>query len=151
MEQELNDHKVEIVKSLILKNFSFLAEEYFYTSVCKAEEDEIFIESFDIEYTSQLKLREISISYTKAQVYNEIRYTFSASIVRVPYKGVEDFFSLNNYLESRGKDFSTIIINDFNEREAERILLQIADALKKYALGIIEGREWLDKYYPRKD
>jgi len=62
---------------------------------------------------------------------------------------LEDFFSLNNYLESIDKGFSTSLVNDFNKIEAENILTRMAIELKEYALEIIEGREWLSNYYPR--
>jgi|ADGO01.1.fsa_nt_gi hypothetical protein len=47
---------------------------------------------------------------------------FTASITRIPYVGNEDYFSLNNYLESIGKDFDTSLTNEFNEKVAEEIL-----------------------------
>jgi hypothetical protein len=35
--------------------------------------------------------------------------------------------------------------------KAEEILTQIVVALKGHALSIINGEEWLEAYYPRKD
>lgn len=142
---------MEVAKNIILKVFHFLEEQYYYTPACKVEDDSTFIESLDVEYINEIKRRKIRISYTKTRVYNEIKYTFSGSITRIPYVGVEDFFSLSNYLQSIDKDFSTSLVNDFNEVEAGKILAQIAAALKEYTLGIIDGKVWLDTYYPRKD
>ncbi|HET9056049.1 MAG TPA: hypothetical protein VFN30_04290 [Chitinophagaceae bacterium] len=151
MELELKNHRIEIVKNIILQVFSFLEEQYLYTPKCKVEGDDIFIESFEVEYVHETKRRKIAVSYTKSQVYSEIKYTFSVSITRIPYSGVEDFFSLSNYLQSNGKDFSSSLINDFSEAEAEMILRKIAAALKEHVLEIIDGTEWLETYYPRKD
>jgi hypothetical protein len=151
MARQLKNHKMDNVRNLILKTFHFLEDKYFYYPVNKEENDDFFIESSGIEYVSENKKRKILISYTKGKVDNEIVHTFTASITRIPYKDVEDFFSLDNYLDSNGNNFSTNFINEFNETKAENILYQISNALRKHALGIIEGKEWLDSYYPRKD
>lgn len=142
---------MDFAKNIILKVFNFLEEQYSYTPVCKVEDDNTFIESFDVEYINEIRRRKIRISYTKGKVYYEIKYTFTGSITRIPYEGNEDFFSISNYLQSMSKDFSTSLVNHFNEAEAENILTKIAIALKKHALRIIEGNEWLETYYPRKD
>ena len=142
---------MEVAKNIILKIFRFLEEHYYYTPVCRVQDGSTFIESLDVEYINETKRRKIRISYTKTRVYNEIKYTFSGSITRIPYAGVEDFFSLSNYLQSIGKYFSTSLVNDLNESDAENILIQIAVALKEHALHIIDGKEWIETYYPRKD
>ena len=151
MEPKLKSRRMESVKNLILQEFYFLEEQYFYVPACRLEDGTTFIESLNVEYVNEIKRRKIRISYTKSNVYNEIKYTFNGSITRIPYVGNEDFFSLSNYLQSINKDFSTSLVNDFMEGEAKKILTQIAFALKKYALDIIEGNEWLETYYPRKD
>lgn len=151
MELELNNHRIEIVKNLILKTFHFLEDQYFYTPVYKAEDDSMFMESLEIEYVNENKQRKVAISYTKGNLHKEIRYTFTLSITRIPYINPEDFFSLDNYLKSKGRFFSTSLVTDFNETEAENILKQIAASLKEHALYIIDGKEWLATYYPRKD
>ena len=151
MERGLNNHKIEIVRNLILKTFRFLEDQYFYTPVYKKEDDNIFMESLEIEYINEIKQRKVAISYTKGNLHKEIRYTFTLSITRIPYKNPEDFFSLDNYLKSKGRFFSTSIVNDFNETEIENILNRIAVSLKEQLLSIITGNEWLTSYYPRKD
>jgi len=128
-----------------------LEDQYFYTPVYKKEDDNIFMESLEIEYINEIKQRKVAISYTKGNLHKEIRYTFTLSITRIPYKNPEDFFSLDNYLKSKGRFFSTSIVNDFNETEIENILNRIAVSLKEQLLSIITGNEWLTSYYPRKD
>jgi hypothetical protein len=142
---------MEAIKNLILNTFQFLEDQYFYSSVYKEESSDIFIVFFEVEYVNELKRRKIGISYTKLNVNTEMRHTFSASIIRLPYRNLKDFFSLSTYLKSTGKSFSTTLVNNFDEAKAETIFLQIATALKENALGIIDGEEWLEMYYPRKD
>jgi hypothetical protein len=144
-------NNMEVVKNIIEKVFYFLEEEYLYSSVYNAEEDSTFIESLNVEYVNELKRRKVRIGYTKANVYNDIKYTFSCSISRIPYINVEDFFSLSNYLQSIDRDFPTSLVDDFSEVKAENILAQIAAALKEYAGDIIDGKEWSETYYSRKD
>jgi hypothetical protein len=48
-----------------------------------------------------------------------MKYSFNSSITRLPYSGVEDFFSLSNYLQSIGKDYYSSLVNDFNVGEVE--------------------------------
>jgi hypothetical protein len=134
-----------------LQTFRFLEDQYLYTPVYYEKEDTIFIESLDVEYINDIKRRKITISYTNANVYNESKYTFNLSITRIPYSGVEDFFSLSNYLQSKGKDFSTTLINNYDIQEAKKILGKLAIAIKENALGIMEGNQWLETYYTRKD
>ena len=142
---------MEALKDLILKAFFFLEEQYFYTHIFKKNEDNTFIEYLVMDYINEIKRRTITISYTKAKVYDEISYTFTVTITRTPYSNVEDIFSLSNYLQAKGKDFSTSIVNDFNEQEAKEILKKLALSLKENALEIIEGNLWLETYYTRKD
>lgn len=151
MEPELKNNKIEVVKNLILQAFYFLENEYYYTPIYKVEYDNLFLESLDVDYVNETKKRKITISYTKSKNDNEIKYTFSGSITRIPYLSVEDFFSFVNYLQSTGNNFSTSLINDFNENQAENILLHIAKLLKELTPKIITGEEWLENYYPRKD
>jgi len=151
MAQELKKRRMESAKDLILQAFYFLESQYFYTHVYYEKEDITFIESLDVEYVNEIRRRKIRISYTNANVYNESKYTFSMSITRIPYSGVEDFFSLSNYLQSKGRDFSTSIVNYFNEQEAEKILKKLAKSTIENTLPIVEGNLWLESYYPRKD
>jgi hypothetical protein len=151
MEQEPSINKIKVVKEIILEVFHFLEERYTYIPVLKDKHDKTFIESIDIEYINQPKRRKIVISYSKNKVYEEVKYTLSCSIIRTPYLGVEDFLSLSDYLKSIGKDFSTSMVSEFNKPEAKSILLTIATSLKVYALNIIQGKQWLDNYYSRKD
>lgn len=151
MDPNLKNHRIEVVKNIILQVFSFLEEQYLYSPDCKEEKEHLFNESFEILYVNEIKRRKIAVSYTQSNVFNEIRYTFSVSITRLPYSGVEDFFSLSNYLQSVGINFSTTLINKFNEVEAEEILRKIAAALSEHALAIIKGRIWLEDFYPKKD
>jgi hypothetical protein len=91
------------------------------------------------------------LSYTKGNVYDDVKYTFSSSIVRLSYLEFYDYYSLFQHLDSIGKDYNTSIINIFSLTEAERILNKIANSLKTFSIKVIDKSEWLDKYYPRKD
>jgi len=151
MAQELKNHRMETTKDLILQVFCFLEEQYSYTHIFQEKMDDTFIEYLQVTYINEVKHREVTISYTSGKVYDEIRYTFTITITRTPYSDLEDFFSLSEYLQSKGKDFSTNIVKDFNEQEAEKILEKLAVSIKENALEIIEGNQWSGEYYPRKD
>jgi len=140
-------NNIDIVKELIRKEFSFL-EELGYKPVFKVLHDKPFIEGAEIKYSDPERKREVRISYTKAKVYEDIKYTFGASITRIPYSDITDFFSLRIYLESMSRDFSRSMVNHFDEIEAAVIVKKIASALKTYAPDIISGTSWLDKYWP---
>ena len=135
----------------ILETFSFLEEQYSYTHASKEKADNTFIEFLEINYTNEVRHRKITVIYTKVKAYDEIGFTFSVTITRIPYSSIADFFSLSNYLQSNGEDFSTTMVNDFNVQEAKRILKKLALSIKENALEIIEGNLWLDAYYTRKD
>jgi|KBSMisStandDraft_5_1062788.scaffolds.fasta_scaffold1517300_1 hypothetical protein len=146
-----NESKIECAKEIILNSFYFLEDKYYYAPVFRIEESNIFIESLDVEYTNEIRRRKINISFTKGKLGDNTKYTFTVSITRTPYTGVEDFFSMSNYLQSLGKDFNTSIINDFDKSEADIIVKKIAEALKEHASKIIEGAIWLETFYPRRD
>lgn len=151
MELGQNNISNDIVMKLILKEFSFLEEDYLYSYCFSKDTSQAFLENLNVEYSNEVKRRKIRIGYTKINVSGEIKFTFSLSITRIPYSGVNDFFSLSNYLQSMNKDFSTSVTNDFNEFKAEEILVRISNALKDYAIDIIDGSNWLETFYPRKD
>ena len=71
---------MEISKQIILKTFSFLEEEYYYTPVAREEESNIFMESLDLEYINNIRRRSISISYTKGKLSDDLKFTYTASI-----------------------------------------------------------------------
>ena len=145
----LQSSKIEFAKHLIIKTFSFLyAEGYVYN--LKYPNDETVIGTIDIEYTNEQIKRGISISYSHRKLDGDVIYGFNLSIVRSPYKDVtEDYFSMFIYLASLGKDFETRMVNHFDEIEAEKIVLQIAEALKTYAWDIVKGEKWLEGFYAR--
>jgi hypothetical protein len=148
---EINSiERVNTLKKSILNTFSFLERDYLYSPEISETSSNVFDESLDIEYVNKAKRRTVTVSYTR-KVDEEVKHTFSVSIVRSPYTNVEDFFSLSNYLNSIGKDFDTKMLDDFNIVSAEVILEKIAGALKYYCDQIIEGELWLENYYPRKD
>lgn len=140
--------RIEICKKLILKNFFFLVDKG-YEPTYKLHSSEGFIEYFEFEYINNKKERKVSIVYSKSKVYEEMKYTFSATITRIPYiDATKDFFSLRLYLDSLGLDFITSIVNHFDEAEADSILQKIEQAMKLYAGEIIDGSEWKEGYYP---
>jgi hypothetical protein len=143
-----NLDKIAIAERMITKEFTFLEEEG-YERKCEIVNDETFIECLSVRYLNTEKKRKISIDYTEGMVYDDIKYTFGASISRVPYLDVEDSFALFIYLNSIGQDFSTSMTSQFDEREAKGIVKKLAGALKYYAGDIISGKEWLDDYWAR--
>lgn len=142
---------LDTVKSLILKKFYFLESDFNYSHTIRKNQESVFLEGLDVEYNNALSSRTLNVSYTKGEVYGQIKFTFSISIVKNPYTGVNDFFSLSNYLQFLKEDFNTSINDEFDEKEAEVIIDRLIIQLKKYALKIIDGSEWLKEYYPRKD
>jgi hypothetical protein len=141
-------NKIAIAESLITKEFTFLEEDG-YERKSEVVNSETFIAYMRVEYTNAQRKREVSISYTEGNVYDDIKYTFGVSITRVPYLDVEDSFALFIYLDSIGEDFSTSMVNHFDEMQAEQIVKNLAGALKYYAGDIISGKEWLGDYWAR--
>lgn len=148
--QQTNPNEAAIARELILTTFSFLETQYHYIPAFKQQSSPLFIDSFGIQYINESRQRELSIRYTKGNFDQELRYILTASIIRIPYLSVKDFFSLDSYLEATGKDFPKNMINEFSAAIAEDILQQMATILKTEALGLIEGKEWWEKYYPKR-
>ena len=143
-----NLDKIAISKRLITKEFDFLEEEG-YEQRCEIINDETFIEYMCVKYTNNQKKRKVTIGYSKNKVYDDIKYTFTASISKIPNVGVKDSFVLFVYLNSIDEDFSTSMVNHFDETEAQEIVKKLAGALRYYAGDIISGKEWLDDYWAR--
>ncbi len=141
----------ERLKEIILKAFSFLEEEHNYSVICKETEKDIFIDSFEVEYTNSILRREISISYSKGMVNNIVRHTFAISIVRLPYVGVEDFFVLVDYLKAKGVYININFDNHLEEHKVETRLNEIAKIMKSNVIEVIKGEQWYEKFYPRID
>jgi len=139
---------IEIAKMLILKEFDFL-EEQDYEPKFNVNEDTTSIESASIIYCNKVKKLEIEVNYRKSKVYEEIKYSFDLSIMKIPYTNVHDFFSLWLYLETIKNEISTSMINYFDKHQAEIILRNLSNAPKKYASNIINGTEWKNDYWPR--
>lgn len=134
---------------IILDVFSFLEKEG-YIAEAKNIDDDSFIDKLQVKFVNDTIKREITVSYTKGIVEKEIRYTFSLSIVRLPFDwAVIDFISMHVYLFSIGKDFDTRMINHFDESEAHVIVEKIAMALKTSLWEVVKGEIWLEGYYPR--
>jgi hypothetical protein len=148
---EKNNTDIDIAKQLILKVFFFLEKEYSYTPIPKHTEDPFFDKSLDVEYVNEVRRRNISVSYTKTNMNGETRHSFTLSIVRIPYTGYEDYFSLDNYLSSIGKNIQSGVMDIFSSERAESAITFLADAAKEYISSIIEGSVWLETYYPKKD
>lgn len=143
--------EMKIAKDLILKVFNFLETEYNYTPTFETEKSKVFIESASVRYTHEIRRRIISIHYTKGEVYGEIKYTFSLSIERIPYNGVEDIISFSNYLASLNKNFDKNLHGYFDVIQAESILKKLAENLRHELPDVITGKIWYETYYPRKD
>jgi len=86
-----------IIKPLIIKAFRFLENEY-YVPEFQIEESSVFIEMVKVQYVNKILRREINIGFTQGRVFEQIVFTFNVSISRIPYSGIEDFYSLSNYL-----------------------------------------------------
>lgn len=151
MDQRSTKSYKEIAKQLISEIFYFLETSYYYTPTISIEDSHLFVESINVEFTNEIRRRNVWISYTQGEVDGELRFTFSAAITRIPYAGNEDFFSLSNFLVSKDKNYSTSLINDFDSGDAEMILKKTARSLKEDALPIIAGEVWFEQFYPKKD
>ena len=149
--QNDGDNEIAIVKHEIFKTFHFLEKEYFYFPNSNEEVSSLFDNSVKVEYINKIRRREIAIRYTKGKFNGDVKFTFSVSIIRTPYVSFEDFFSLDIYLQSIGKHFSTGFVTNFNFHELQTILQKLANSLKEHAEKIIDGSIWLETYYPRKD
>lgn len=138
---------LENAQKLIFKNFTFL-EKMGYIPKVKVDSSPIFIESIDVEYQNDAKRRTVSINYNKSKVNDKIQYTFVVSIMRIPCMDVtKDFFSLWVYLDRMGIDFSTKLVNHYDEEGADCILKNIVNSVNAHAEKIIEGSEWKEGYY----
>jgi hypothetical protein len=145
----MESKEVTISKNLIAKHFSFLETEG-YTANVEEEASKFFLESLKVKYTNQIKRREITISFTKSNLDEEIRFSYSTSIVRIPYNSpYEDFFSLDAYCKANGKEFNSSITNVFDEQAAELIIKKIAEFIQKNASIFVHGTEWEEGYYPK--
>lgn len=148
---ETKSKEMEIAKELVLKIFRFLEKDYLYTPQFEIKGSAVFLEYASIEYINKSKKRSIDISYTKGEVYGEIKYTFSLGVVRTPYIASGDMISLSNYLDSKNQNFNTSITAKFNSQEAENILKEMARVLRSELSNVIDGSVWYETYYPRKD
>lgn len=140
--------EIQYVTGLIINEFKFL-EDLGYRLSIDFPLDEIFLEYVKVEYQSLQKNRNVSISYTKSKVFDNIKRSFHLSIVKLPYQDPrKDFFSQSIFMESLGKDQKTSMVNAFSKEEAEQIIGEISKSLKMYSLDIINGEAWEEGYYP---
>lgn len=146
-----NDKNTEIIKDIILQTFHFLTNDFHYIPSYNTKGSKIFLTTFEITFVNEINRRKVIISYTKDNLSGEIKHTFNASIIRLPYLTVEDYFGLFVFLQSIGKEFNTSFIGTFNENESNKILIKIADSFKKYTINILAGKLWLENFYRRKD
>ena len=145
----MENKEVETSKNLILKCFSFLKDQGYAVKV-EGNDSELFLESLNVVFTNEIKKRKIIISFTKSKFDEEIRFTFSATVVRIPYNDpYEDFFSLSAYGNETGNKFNRAIINRFEESEAESIVMKISEFLQKNASVFVDGTAWEKGYYPK--
>jgi hypothetical protein len=141
--------EVTISKNLITKHFSFLETEGYEINI-EEEASQFFLENLNIIYTSEIKKRKITVSFTKSNFDNEIRFSYTTSIVRLPYNSAyEDFFSLAAYCNAKGNEFNTTIINEFDEQEATAIIRRISEFIQKNASKFVHGIEWEEGFYPK--
>jgi hypothetical protein len=141
--------EVTISKNLIAKHFAFLEAEGYKINI-EEEASQFFLENLKITYTSEIKKRKITISFTKSNFDEEIRFSYTTTIVRIPYNSpYEDFFSLDAYCKAEGNEFNTTIINEFDEHVAEVIISKSSEFIQKSASIFVHGIEWKEGYYPK--
>src|ERR1044071_1855537 len=70
---EVINSYIDIAKRIILDVFLFLEDEG-YAVQSKVLHSDVFIEECEVRYTNESVNREVSVSYTKGQRENEIRY-----------------------------------------------------------------------------
>ncbi|MEQ1797990.1 MAG: hypothetical protein ABL872_08555, partial [Lacibacter sp.] len=79
------------------------------------------------------------------------KYTFNVSIIRLPYLSIEDYFSLNVFMQKKGQDINTTFDKELTEAETFIVTTKLSESLQEHAQKIIDGSQWLCNYYPRKD
>lgn len=151
VEQQNSPEEVAIIRELIFKHFTFLEQMYQYIPAFNQKISPLFIDSFEVKFTNESRRRELSVSYTKGKFEQALKYTITVTITRIPYISVKDFFSLDNYFKATGEDFAKSMINEFSATTAESILQKMAVILKTQAIELIEGKEWWEIYYSRRD
>lgn len=146
----MGQSKISLVNNMIHRKFFFLEEKYGYIPYSKEVESTFFDESLHVEYVSINLQRKININYNRSLVDEIDTYTFSMSIIRLPYTGVKDFFSLNVYFRTNRIIFTDQLIHNFSFEGAELILDNLAEfSMKTEEIRkILEGNKWLDTYYP---
>lgn len=145
------NNNVEEIKGIIINTFKFLEDQYLYVPTFKKDNDEVFLTSLEVEYINEIRKRKVAISYTLSNLHNELRHSFTATIIRIPYSNVDDFFSFDNYLEKHNINFPHTIKNMYNKHDAQKILTALAKALNENVSAILIGTDWLSSYYPRTD
>jgi hypothetical protein len=139
--------ELEYVKKAVSEKFKFLeGDGYLFHSETK--QSEFFIDELETTYVNEAKKRKVSVSYTKSNSEG-IRYTFTLSVTRTPYKGVNDFFSHSEFCRLTGADFNGTIEHSFDEGRAEYIIEKLKEFIQKNAAIFIEGIDWVEGYYPK--
>lgn len=147
MEQKRTD-RLDFILHSIQTNFNFLEEDYGYCMSSEDVESQLFMEVFDVLFTNVKRSRKVTISYVKSMQEGKEKFSFSASIVRLPYSSIQDFFSFDIFLNSKDVKLNTII-NHFNESEVNDILKEMSISLRTYVSDIIDGSKWLSDFYPK--
>ena len=143
----MND--VDFITQIIITEFNFL-NNLGYVLKIKKQTESNFSEFLNFEFTSNAKKRKVNISFTKGRVGDSNKFSFNATIARIPYSDPTiDFFSLNSYLNSLNLNLHSTLSNTFNRNDVMVIITNLAEALNKYALKIIDGRAWVEGYYPK--
>ncbi|MCF1714185.1 hypothetical protein L0U88_06055 [Flavihumibacter sp. RY-1] len=144
-----NKSEIQDVTGLIVNEFRFL-EDLGYSSFINYPVDENFLEYVKVEYKNLQKNRNVSISYTKGKVFDDIKRSFQLCIVKLPYQDPRtDFFSQSIFMESLGKGLKASMVNEFSKEKAQLIIGEISKSLRTYSLDIIKGEAWEEGYYPR--
>jgi hypothetical protein len=145
----VTDAKLKVLDECVRRTFYSLEIDFQYIPSIQIRNSSVLIEWITWEYVCENRNRTVTIGYSTSEVNDELCSAFGVTITRLPYKSFSDFFSLDIYLNSIGKDISTNVTNDFTIDEAEWILKELFKALNKEALSIISGEVWMDEFYPR--
>ncbi len=139
------DQKVIFAKEVITNTFSFM-ENMGYSMNCEIRESKVLNDWLNVTYINIEKNRKVCITYSEVLINNKISHSFGLSIIRKYGFDDENFFSLGVYLKSLGAPINSVF-EEFNKQQVEKILAELAYALKTYAGRIINGEEWVNGMY----
>jgi len=134
---------MSFAKNKTLEFFNFLHDfGYDFTDSHIGEDGSI---ELSFNNLSQGKKVDISINNTK-----ELKHFFIfISVVSVPYKSVDDYVSLNEYLTKNKIEHPELLEGEGRtEENIEQYIKKYAELFKAYGIKLISTKEQFPGYYP---